>query len=223
MGDPSRVVSGGFDGGYGSTDRNPDRETIRSIEELVRTLKQAAGDTIDVAIDLNFNFTTEGFIQVLKALAPYDLAWVEMDTYDPQALLQIKQSTLIPICSGESLYTTRGYRPYFELHAMDIAMVDILWNGFTPSKKIADFAETYEINICPHNYYSHLSTAMSAHLCACVPNVRIMETEVEDVPWKDDIVIGPPVVKDGYLHVPAGPGWGMEINERELAKHPWRA
>jgi galactonate dehydratase len=79
------------------------------------------------------------------------------------------------ICSSENLFTRRGYLPFLEHYAMDIAMVDVPWNGFTEAKKIADMCEPYEINVVPHNYYSPLSSFISANLCACVPNVRIME------------------------------------------------
>ena len=160
-------------------------------------------------------------MRIAKALEPHNLFWLEIDTYAPQALLQIKESTSTRICSGENLYTGRDYRPFFELHAMDVAMVDVPWNGFTQSKRIADLAEIYEVNVAPHNYYSHLASLMSAHLCASVPNVRIMEMDVDDVPWKDDLITEPLEVKGGFLSVPSRPGWGADLNEKELAKHPW--
>ena len=62
---------------------------------------------------------------------------------------------------------------------------------------------------------------MSAHLCATVPNVRVMECEIEDVPWKDEVVTTVPVIKDGALKIPDGPGWGLDLDEEEIAKHPW--
>ena len=104
---------------------------------------------------------------------------------------------------------------------MDFAMVDVPWNGLTESRKIAALAEMHEINIAPHNYYSHLSTIMSAHLCASVPNVKIMETDVDSPPWRDDIVTELPDIRDGYLFLPKGPGLGTKLNEKEIAKHPW--
>ena len=104
---------------------------------------------------------------------------------------------------------------------MDVAMVDVPWNGFSQAKKVADLAEAFQINIAPHNYYSHLSTLMSAHLCAVAPNVRIMEIDIDDVPWKDDLVTEPVEIVDGYLQMPTGPGWGADLNEKELARHPW--
>ena len=59
----------------------------------------------------------------------------------------------MPICSGENLYGSRGFRPFLEAGGMDVASVDVIWNGFHQSKKIADLAETFEVNCAPHNYY----------------------------------------------------------------------
>jgi len=212
-GDPARVI--------GTTDGNIDNTIVSAVERLISTFREAVGDKVDIALDLNFNFKTEGFIRIARAVEPYNLMWVETDTYDPEALLQIKQSTKVPICSGENLYLCRGYKPFLELHSMDIAMVDVPWNGFTESRRIAALADMYEIMIAPHNYYSHLSTLMSAHLCASVPNVKIMETDVDSAPWRDDIITELPDIKDGYLNLPKKPGIGAELNEKEIAKHPW--
>ena len=66
--------------------------------------------------------------------------------------------------------------------------MDVIWNGFHQAKKIADMAETYEVSCAPHNYYSHLATAIAAQWCAAIPNVRILELDVDDVPWRDELV-----------------------------------
>ena len=70
---------------------------------------------------------------------------------------------------------------------MDVASVDVIWNGFHQAKKIADLAETFEVNCAPHNYYSHLATFISAQWCAAIPNVRILEVDVDDVPWREEL------------------------------------
>jgi L-alanine-DL-glutamate epimerase-like enolase superfamily enzyme len=220
-GDPAQVYMPGFGGGAGTTDQVVTTPVIRAIENLIGTFREAVGPDVDICLDLNFNFKTEACLRIAKAVEPFNLLWLEIDMYDPDALLQIKQSTTTRICTGENFYTLRGYRPYFEKHALDVAMIDVPWNGFTQSKKVGDLAETYELNVAPHNYYSHLSTLMSAHLCAVLPNVRIMEIDIDDVPWKDDLITEPLDIKDGYLRIPTRPGWGADLNEREVAKHPW--
>ncbi|MCB0082562.1 MAG: hypothetical protein KDE47_16590, partial [Caldilineaceae bacterium] len=54
------------------------------------------------------------------------------------------------------------------------------------------------------------------------PNVRIMESEVEDVPWKDDLVTASPAIVDGHMQTPTGLGWGADINEEVARAHPWQ-
>ena len=84
-------------------------------------------------------------------------------------------------------------------------------------------AEAYEINVAPHNFYSHLATMMNAHFSAVVPNLRIMEIDPDMVPWQDDLVTVKPDIKNGYLTLPTGPGWGTEIDEAAVRLHPPRA
>jgi L-alanine-DL-glutamate epimerase-like enolase superfamily enzyme len=85
--------------------------------------------------------------------------------------------------------------------------------------KIASMCEAFEVNCAPHNFYGNLSTMMSAHFCAAIPNFRIMEIDIDDVPWKDEVV-SPPVIESGHLVLPDGPGWGVEVNEAAIRAHP---
>jgi len=165
-----------------SMEQNIDPGILKTIDRLMSTFRKAVGDDIDLCLDLNFNFKTDGFIQVARVVEPYNLMWLEMDIYDPEALLQVKESTRVPICSGESLYNMKGYLPYLEKHSMDVCMIDLLWNGYIESRRIAALADMYETVTAPHNYYSHLSTFMNAHFCASIPNFKIMETDVDSVP-----------------------------------------
>ena len=87
--------------------------------------------------------------------------------------------------------------------------------------RVAALADMYETMMAPHNYYSHLSTFMNAHLCAVIPNLKILETDFDSVPWRDDIITELPDIKNGYLGLPKKPGLGAELNEKEIAKHPW--
>ncbi len=220
-GDPATVYFPGFGRGMNTTDGVASVEILRAIERLVGTFRDAVGPDVGVALDLNYNFRTEGAMRIARLLEPFDMQWVEYDNWDPRALLQIKQSTSTRIASCESLVSMRQYRPFFELQAMDVAIIDVPWNGFSQAVRIGAMAETYEINIAPHNYYSHLADLHSAHLCAVLPNIRIMEIDVDDVPWKADLVTRPPVITDGHIMIPTAPGWGADINEEVLREHPW--
>jgi L-alanine-DL-glutamate epimerase-like enolase superfamily enzyme len=80
----------------------------------------------------------------------------------------------------------------------------------------------FEFNIAPHNYYSHLSSFICASLCAVLPNIRILEIDVDDVPLRKELVTRQPEIMDGYMKIPQGPGWGTDLNEELAHRHPWQ-
>ena len=86
--------------------------------------------------------------------------------------------------------------------------------------KIAAAADAYEINVACHNFYGHLCTMMNAHFCAAVPNLRIMETDIDRVAWDQDLFTHVPEFQDGHMIIPDRPGWGTEPIEEALAAHP---
>ena len=220
-GDTASVHFGGFGGGPGTTDGNVTPQVLRHIETLIGTFREAVGPDVGINLDLNFNFKPEACMRIAKVLEQFDMLWLEIDMYDHEAIRQIKDSTTTKICTGENLYYMREYLPYFECRAADVFMIDVPWNGFAPSKKIGDLANVFQLNVAPHNYYSHLATYMSASLCGVLPNVRIMEIDIDDVPWKDDLTTHVPDITDGYMKIPTRPGWGTELNEEVAKAHPW--
>ena len=220
-GDQASVHFGGFGGGPGTTDGNVTPQVLRHIETLIGTFREAVGPDVGINLDLNFNFKPEACMRIAKVLEQFDMLWLEIDMYDHEAIRQIKDSTTTKICTGENLYYMREYLPYFECRAADVFMIDVPWNGFAPSKKIGDLANVFQLNVAPHNYYSHLATYMSASLCAVLPNVRIMEIDIDDVPWKDDLTTRVPDITDGYMKIPTRPGWGTDLNEEVAKAHPW--
>ncbi|RKU36523.1 mandelate racemase/muconate lactonizing protein [Candidatus Poribacteria bacterium] len=220
-GDTASVHFGGFGGGPGTTDGNVSSQVLRHIETLIGTFREAVGPDVGINLDLNFNFKPEACMRIAKVLEQFDMLWLEIDMYDHEAIRQIKDSTTTKICTGENLYYMREYLPYFQCRAADVFMIDVPWNGFAPSKKIGDLANVFQLNVAPHNYYSHLATHMSASLCAVLPNVRIMEIDIDDVPWKDDLTTHVPDITDGYMKIPTRPGWGTDLNEEVAKAHPW--
>ena len=218
--------------GFGRTSGGPalnlENQTLDSIRDLANTFctmrKEFKGTTPQLIIDLNFNFKPEGFKKIARILScdgSFSPLWLELDCYDSSALLEVKNSTTIPICSGENLYGLRQYSPFLARRAMDIASVDILWNGLPESLSIAKMAELHEINVAPHNFNSALGDAIAAHFCALVPNLRMCEYDMDDVPWKYELVSHSHKVESGSMTCSGDPGWGVTFNENILQEHPW--
>merc|ERR1712070_1151483 len=159
-------------------------------------------------------------VEAKDKIGPID--WLEYDILDPAAMRWIRQEVKIPIASLESLYGRVQFRPYLEAQAVDYAIVDVLWNGAWESVKIAALADCYQVSCATHNYHGWLGTAISAHFCAAIPNFKVLEIDVDDVPWKDEIVTVVPVIRNGVMTLPSGPGWGVDLNEEAIRTPPGR-
>ncbi|MBN1877138.1 MAG: mandelate racemase/muconate lactonizing enzyme family protein [Anaerolineae bacterium] len=195
---------------------------VRNALHVVRIFREVLGQDVGIALDVAFYFKLGGAIKLARALEPYGMMWLETETFDPDALMQIRHATATPICHGESLFGMQGFKPYLERYAQDIIMPDLAWNGITMGKKIADFAHAYDVLFAPHNCHSPLTTLISANVCATVPNFFALEFDQDDAPWRDDLMTHPFEIEDGYLHLPERPGLGSDLIERELLKHPAR-
>ena len=203
--------------------RRPGDEVIVAARAQLEALREGAGPGVDLMLDLNFSVRAEGLVRFGRALDDLELAWLEVDLQEPAALADARSRIATPIASCEALYGVLGFRPYLQAHAADVVIVDVPWNGLWESLRIAALADAYEVNVAPHNFYGHLATHVSLHFAAATPNVRILELEVDDVPWHDDLVDHVPVIRDGYAEIPAGrPGWGCDVDEEAVAAHPPR-
>jgi len=213
---PGFLVEPGF------PERNWDSALVDAAVKTVEAFRAGCGPDVGIMLDLNFNFRTEGYRRIGQALAAADLTWLEIDIHDPKSLQLLRRDLPCPLASCETLLERRDYKPYFEQHCVDVAIVDVIWNGFAESLKIAAMADVYDVNIAPHNFYGHLASAISAHYCAAIPNFRVMEIDIDSVHWRDEFVMTPPVIENGDFILPSGPGWGIEVNEAALRARPAR-
>lgn len=193
---------------------------IRGLRDQLEAFIDGAGPDVGILLDLNFNARTEGYASIVRAISDLDLFWVEIDSDSPQGLAHVRRESLNPISGGETLFGVSQFLPYFEAGALDVAIIDGVWNGMWQSLKMAAAAAGHEVNIAPHNFYGHLSTMMNAHFAAAVPNLRIMETDIDRLPWDDDLVTHPPAFEQGHLVLTDRPGWGTDPIEEALLAHP---
>ena len=75
---------------------NAERSVLRSMWEQLEAFREGAGPQMDILVDLNFNFKTEGFLKMARAMEPYDLLWVEMDTLSPRRSATSGRTPLSP-------------------------------------------------------------------------------------------------------------------------------
>jgi L-alanine-DL-glutamate epimerase-like enolase superfamily enzyme len=196
-------------------------EILVAIEAQMEAFRDGAGWSTELMLDVNFAYSPPSVAQLEACIRQFSLRWLEYDHRGAANLADLRQRMGLPLASLETIYECVGYRPYLEKMAVDIAVVDILWNGFSEAIRIANLCAVHGINVAPHNFYGPMADLIAANFSAVVPNLEIMEFEDDDVPWKYDLLTQPPIVVDGKMMLPAGAGWGADINETALKEHPW--
>jgi L-alanine-DL-glutamate epimerase-like enolase superfamily enzyme len=202
---------------------NVEPRLLRNLRAHLEAFRDGAGPDVELLLDLNFNAKTEGYLKILRAIADIPMFWVEIDSFNPEALAFIRERSPHPVSSCETLLGLREFLPYFRAQAMDVAIIDAVWNGVWQSMKIAAAAEAHEMNVAPHNFYGHLATMMNAHFAAATPNLRIMEIDIDRLAWDHEVFTSVPEIEGGALVVPDRPGWGTEPDEAALRAHPPKA
>ena len=217
--DGARLHGPGTGRGPGFPALNIDADVIRAIVVQLEALRDGAGPLMRLAVDLNFHYKPEGLRQIAKKVEPFDLMWLEMDLYEPRALSLIRQSTKTPIGSLEAVLGGRSFRNYLDHKAVDVAIIDVQWNGMPEALRMASMADAFEVNVAAHNSSGPLSTVISGHFCAVVPNLRMMEIDMDEVPWRPKLLTNPYRVENGEFILPSGPGWGTDIDEDVARAH----
>lgn len=212
--------------GFSGEAPNPDLTMPDSLPtaaaELMAAFREGAGAEVGLMLDLNFNFRPEAVRRIARAIEPYAPAWLETDSYSPEALAMIRRDTPVPIASLEAIYGQKRFRRFLELGAVDVGIVDVQWNGFLESLRFATLAESFDVSIASHSAHGFLSTLMGAHMCAAIPNFRVLEFDVDEVPWMGELYTAAPVIEDGAYVMPERPGWGCDVVEDGVLAHPPR-
>jgi galactonate dehydratase len=198
-------------------------EQARAVD-LVAAVRDAIGPERDIMLEMHGRFNPATAILMANKLEKFRLAWIE-EPVPPENLPELKrvaERVSIPIAVGERLHTMNEFRPLFDLYAVDIVQPDITHlGGLTLTRRLAAWADVYNILIAPHNVGGPVSTAAALHVAACTPNFMIQEhfNDFADS-WVKQAAPGVPEVVDGYFSLPTAPGLGVELNESVFREHP---
>jgi galactonate dehydratase len=78
------------------------------------------------------------------------------------------------------------------------------------------------MGVAPHNPLGPIANAAALHFALSTPNFLIQEDMLTDVPWRWDVVKHGLKMEKGYWAKTEAPGLGIEVNEAEAAKHPFK-
>lgn len=205
--------------GWGPTDG---AEGMQRNVDLVRTVREAVGDGVDVMADAYMGWTLDYAKRMLPLLEPFHLRWLEEPVIpdDIHGYAELKAYDRVPIAGGEHEFTLYGFRELLEARAVDYIQFDTnRVGGISQARKIAALAEAHSVPVIPHAGQMHNYHVVMASLNSPMAEYfPIVDVEVgNELFWY--IFNGEPKAKDGFVDLREDlPGLGLTINEEALAK-----
>ena len=203
-----------------------DRAARRRVELLMRTVREAVGDDVAIMIDFHGRpASISAAKQYIEALAHFDPFFVEepVQPGDAEAMRLVTEWSPCPVATGERLVGIKEFEPLLQNRGANIFQPDLNHTGgLLEGKKIAAAAEKAMIGVAPHNPNGPVAGAAALHFAISTPNFVIQEEMSGAVPWYDDVVSAPMKREGSDWLIPDVVGFGVEINESEAAKHPFK-
>ena len=205
--------------GWGPTDG---AEGMQRNVELVRTVREAVGDGIDVMADAYMGWTLDYAKRMLPLLEPFHLRWLEEAVIpdDIHGYAELKSYGRVPIAGGEHEFTLYGFRELLEARSLDYIQFDTnRVGGISQARKIAALAEAHSVPVIPHagqmHNYHIVMASLNSPMAEYFP---IVDVEVgNELFWY--IFDGEPKAKDGFVDLRDDlPGLGLTVNESALTK-----
>ena len=199
---------------------------IDTLCEYVSQVREAIGYEVPLAVDHFGHIGVESCIRLGKALDQFSLAWYEdmIPWQFPEQWKRLADAVDTPVCTGEDIYLKEDFQALFEHRAIAVAHPDLATSGgILETKKICDMAQEAGVAIAFHMAMSPIAALAAVHCAAASENFMVLENHSVDEldTWSrmiDDLPV--PLIEDGYIQVPEGPGLGFtDVNEAVLREH----
>lgn len=190
--------------------------------ELVKTAKKAAGDKVEVMIDIGKRYRLKEAMYVAKALEQLDIYWLEepLPAEDYRGYKRLTESTTMRIATGEEESGRLAYSRLVNEAGVDVIQPDLSrCGGLTEARKISTIAADNNILCVPHAFKTGVLVAASIQFIASVQHAPFLEFSVTESAIRKELLVKPFVQKNGFVDVPQEPGLGIELNPEVIKKY----
>lgn len=176
-------------------------------------LREALGPGIAIMADLHWRYDASTAIETIRRLDEHDLRFAEAPCApeDIEGLSRVAASVRPPVAAGEEWRTVHEARWRFERKALGIVQPEMGHTGVTEFLRIARLAHANGAPTIPHATIGvGVFQAASLHAAAALPDVPYHEYQHSVFDRMARYVRGDMACRDGWFHLPSGPGLGVE-------------
>jgi galactonate dehydratase len=207
--------------------RGSESERIAAASSEFQAFRDAVGNSIDFGIEAAETFSIRSAIDFARAVERFHPLFLEEPALRENSigLGEIAAKSPVAIATGEGLFSRSEFLPLLEARGASIIQPDVLHaGGITEIRKIASLAETYGVEIAPHQCSGPIAQVASLTAMSCCRNFLIQEWEAaDDVAFRELSDGTYPVPQQGFVMLPNAPGLGLKLNFDEFTKRfPFR-
>ncbi len=189
---------------------------------MVRGVRDAVGDRLELRIDPNQGYQPAVALQLAKDLEMYGLEYFEQPVPKEElaAAARIREETATPVALNESVTTPAVVLEIIRQRAADVLLPDTYQcGGILGIRKVAALAEAAGMPCvmhCAHDLGP--KTAAMLHVVVSSPSFSLAN-DCTYYGLEGDIITRPFVVERGRMAVPEGPGLGIEVDPAKLERY----
>lgn len=202
--------------GFGPKD-GPDG--MRRNVELVRTVREAVGDQVELAADAYMGWDVGYAMEMARNLRDFHLSWIEepLMPHEVEGYAELRRRCPWQRWScGEHSYGKWEFKELIDRRAADILQPDAnRAGGITEVVKICAMAEAAGLPVVPHSnepHNLHVMFSRAAHVCPVVEYFPEVEPDTgNETFWK--VFAGVPKAQNAVLALSEEPGLGIALRQ----------
>jgi len=185
--------------------------------DLVRLLRQAVGDDIELMFDVYSGWDLTYALEWAKRVEPYRPRWIEEATQAEKidSFAQLRKGTSIPVASGEHIQGRWEVYDYLKRGALSVVQCDPEWcGGISELQKICTVASLFDIPVIPHGHSLHAAMHLIASQSPAVcPLAEYLILKMRSYYHFEK---NAPAPKAAHFALPEGPGFGIELDDAKI-------
>lgn len=209
--------------GYGCVKVKVATGSLRENEARVAAVRAAAGPATRIRLDANGGWSVSGAIAAITRLERYGLELVEepVTSGDFAAMAQVRRAVHTPIAADESVRDLASARRALDAGGADLLVVKpMVVGGLAASREIIALASSAGAGaIVTSSIGFGLEIAGALHLAATLPAPVLACGLATASLLANDLTGGEPVVRDGAMLVPDGPGLGVALDRPAFERY----
>jgi muconate cycloisomerase len=193
--------------------------------DCVAAVRDTIGGDVDLRVDCNQGYRTSEAVKMIREIEPYDIEFVEQPTvwWDFNGMAEVAMAVDTPLMAHESMYLLSDVKNLIDAGAVGVLGLKTYrpWGGLTGARRLLEMARVMNIPCMFHDDLElSVSLAAATQIITAYKNVITHKCELSGYPeWMgDDVTTESVRFEKGYVHVPDGPGLGVELDDDKVKK-----